>query len=143
MLKSLHNSSQGNSLLDNYAVQVVRSQLKRRAESAINDREICAKNIIELKSYFITSLINKLVPDVEKAASWARTVRDRGVHQDKRSDDQSRANEIVEGMQSMLSLLHHIHDFARLEAGISSVVPERLQIEDIVRGAGAREINFR
>ena len=71
------------------------------------------------------------------AVSWARALRDRGVDQDKRCDDQPGADEIVETMQSMLSLLHHIHDFAELEAGISCVVPERLQIEEIVRGACA------
>lgn len=143
MIKYFDRADGGGSLLESYARQVVRSQYKRRADVAEVDREVCSKNIIELKSYFVSSLTSKITPGIHAALHWveeASVERERAGN--RRSSDQG-ADEVLETLRATIALLSEIQEFSQLEAGVCSDMPETLDINDIVNMAHSEVCGFR
>ena len=134
IMQSIYKA-EGETLLAQYANQMVTSQLNQRAQTAITDRDICSKNVIELKSYFIGSLISRLSPDIEKTLSWVDGIAVNPDQPEASPVEAAEVQEIVTRLSAMQELLAEVQKFAALEAGISTDIPETLDINTIVRGA--------
>jgi len=138
-MQSIYNV-EGNSLLEKYSQQVVTSQLTRRATTAVIDKDICTKNAIELKSYFVSSLASRLLPDIEDTVSWLEGFADNAGSADALSCATSAVqgpNEVIKTLRTMAYLLKEVQEYAQLEAGICYDMPEALDINEVVRSAMA------
>ena len=123
---------QGKTLLEKYSRQVANSQLRQRADTAYTDREICAKNIVELKSYFVSSLTSSLTPEIEKTIDWIEGLPDGAAPKDRSASNVQASDEMVASLQSMLILLSNIQEFAQLEAGICPDMPTTFEINHML-----------
>ena len=132
----------GSTLLEKYSRQVLRTQLMQRAETAVTDRDVCAKNIVELKSYFVSSLTSRLTPGIEETISWIEGLPDLAVSKDKFASNGQAPDGIVQTLQSMLTLLSEIQEFAQLEAGICADMPTAFEINDILAAVCGNHIQM-
>ncbi len=123
------------SLIEEYSNMVVKSQLRSRADIAVNERDISSENFISLKSYLVSGLINRLLPDLTKTVEWAERFQADNEKILRLNAEQNDSETIVETMQSMLSFLQELKDAAHLEAGNLSIAYEAINLNDIIRSA--------
>ena len=76
-----------------------------------------------------------LLPDIESSIAWIEGLENNSAPGKIGASGSQDADKTIQSLRSMVTLLNKIHDFAELEAGICSDMPEPLEINKIIHHA--------